>query len=178
MLRMIDNLFATRASFGRCSHRRTPDTDVPIDENSPRIPSGAFGLGSHVSSWLWPPLANRTITDLARPNPAGRSDVETVSPENTRLGAGVLEPRPIPDRAPNRNHSRRLSRDSEQPPEINLRKLIGVHVHEFWFIKFENRKVPTVLIAFGDPLRIVDHDQANTSVMTSPSLTVGRSGRP
>src|SRR5438105_8147066 len=45
---------------------------VAMDWKAPRTSSGASGFGSHVSIWLWPPLAKTRITDLARPTPGMR----------------------------------------------------------------------------------------------------------
>ena len=47
----------------------TPGTDVAMGRKAPRISSGASGLGSQVSSWLWPPLVKTTRTDFALPKP-------------------------------------------------------------------------------------------------------------
>jgi hypothetical protein len=43
------------ASRGRCSVMRTPGVRVVIEANSPRMPSGASGLGSKLSCWASPP---------------------------------------------------------------------------------------------------------------------------
>ena len=43
------------AVSGSSSEKRTPGTAVAIVLNSPRMSSGASGLGSKVSSWEGPP---------------------------------------------------------------------------------------------------------------------------
>src|SRR5215203_7294865 len=48
-LRTTLTLSATAAILGRCSENWTPRALVSIDLNSPRIPSGASGLLSHMS---------------------------------------------------------------------------------------------------------------------------------
>ena len=58
------------ASSGKCSLIRTPGVLVAIGLNSPRISSGASGLGSQVSSWLGPPHMKTSRHDFARPKPS------------------------------------------------------------------------------------------------------------
>ena len=104
-----------------------PGTDVGIAPKAPRTSTGASGFGSHYSSWLCPPLANTTITYLARPNP----DRE---PETDRAGFAASVRR-MRSSSPSRanadtlvefSQSRRfmdseLSGDSSLPSKLMLR---------------------------------------------------------
>src|SRR3954452_5197737 len=55
-------LSATPAIFGRCSENWTPWALVSIDLNSPRMPSGASGLLSHMSMVAGPPASHTRMT--------------------------------------------------------------------------------------------------------------------
>src|SRR6476646_4032337 len=58
-------LFVRPAIFGKSSQKRTPGVLVGMVPNGPRYSIGAFGFGSHVSSWLGPPQSHNRTTDLA-----------------------------------------------------------------------------------------------------------------
>src|SRR5205823_5400625 len=64
--RTTEILSATSAVFGRCSLMRTPVAFVGIGLNVPRMPSGASGLGSHMSRCEGPPASHTRITECAR----------------------------------------------------------------------------------------------------------------
>src|SRR5262245_18771900 len=85
-----------------CSPSKTLGVAVRIDLNSPRISLGAPGFGSHVSSWLWPPLANTRMTDLARPKPGNDRTDAPAAAAGTR---GT--PRLRPAKALSLSHARR-----------------------------------------------------------------------
>src|SRR5579883_630641 len=63
--RTIVSLSVTSATFGNVSAICTPFTFVAMDLNSPRIPSGASGLLSHISMVAGPPANHSRITLLA-----------------------------------------------------------------------------------------------------------------
>src|SRR3954467_11790664 len=58
-------LSATSAILGRHSENCTPLALVSIDLNSPRMPSGASGLLSHISMVAGPPASQTRMTPLA-----------------------------------------------------------------------------------------------------------------
>jgi hypothetical protein len=63
--RTIDQRWLLRARSGRCSQIWTPGVRVEMGRNSPRMPSGASGLGSKLSCWASPPERKMKITDWA-----------------------------------------------------------------------------------------------------------------
>lgn len=65
--RTIDQRWLRPASSGRCSQTWTPGVRVAIGRNSPRMPSGASGLGSKLSCCASPPERKMKITDRAVP---------------------------------------------------------------------------------------------------------------
>ena len=58
-------LSMTWAIFGRCSLICTPAALVLMGLNSPRMPSGALGLRSHMSMVAGPPASQTMMTELA-----------------------------------------------------------------------------------------------------------------
>ena len=71
-------LSMTCASRGRRSQTFKPGTLDGMQPSSPRISSGASGLGSNVSSWLGEPYMKSRMHDLAWPNP-GRLAAGTIA---------------------------------------------------------------------------------------------------
>ena len=59
------------AKFGNSSQTSQPGRLEGIDPSSPRISTGAFGLGSTNSIWLGAPYRCSRMTHLARPNERG-----------------------------------------------------------------------------------------------------------
>ena len=66
--RRTQSLSATSAVRGISSESDRPGTVVAIGPKSPRTSAGASGFGSQVECWGGPPIRNRRMHDLARPN--------------------------------------------------------------------------------------------------------------
>ena len=71
--RISETLSITCASRGSRSQTFKPATLEGMQPSSPRISSGASGLGSNVSSWLGEPYMKRRMHDLACPKPGRRA---------------------------------------------------------------------------------------------------------
>ena len=98
--RITVSLSAALATRGNNSQKCIPGTLVRIGLKSPRISTGASGLGSKVSCCGGPPPRNKMIQDLARPNVPAAC---TVSAANRSPTESPRQPNP-----PSRIQSLRL----------------------------------------------------------------------
>ena len=96
----------------------TAGTAVEIGENSPRISTGASGLGSQVSNWLGPPRIQRMITELAR-----RTSRPVEAAWDSRFsscGSDSPADPSMPTLSRPRRSNRRWSKKSRQPERVDL----------------------------------------------------------
>jgi hypothetical protein len=101
-----------------CSLTMVPGTEVAMGRKVPRTSSGAWGLGSQVSSWLWPPLVYRRRTDFALPKPGVEATAAAGAASGGRNAPGK---RPNP---PIRSHSRRLMPPGDDGPFVTKRSTV------------------------------------------------------
>src|SRR5450755_3202967 len=107
MERISVALLMADAIIGMVSLKFVPGIFVLMGLNSPRILSGASGLGSQISMWLGPPCRKTMITDFALPKPREPSSLLApfAAPCQARNWERFRPKRPI---EPARSSSRRV----------------------------------------------------------------------